>query len=315
MAPRVSQGRAYKDITFPQLRSFYETARLGSLSAAAASLGISQPTVSQQVHALERQFGDKLIEPFGRGSRLTEAGKLLADLITPAVLSVSQLKQQYRQACGALKPRLAIAAPPRVMVEDLPECVRAFTRRHPDVQLVLRECWREQIPAFVESGEVDLGFTGTHSTEDDKFWASSPWLQREPWYEVDTILITPKNHPLARRRTVRPRDLMGYTLVNGLDGIADQYARSILDKLGLLQNQANGVQANLAATIYRFVEMGFGIGLAGARPGNKVTAKVHVRDMSRHLGRQTVSLVRRRHASLSESALAFAETVKQHFRS
>src|SRR5262245_47737376 len=120
MAPRVAKGRAYKDITFQQLRSFYETARLGSLSAAAASLGMSQPTVSQQVHALERQFGDQLVEPFGRGSRLTEAGKLLAELIGPAVQSISSLKQAYFKAHGQLGQRLVVAASPRTITEDLP---------------------------------------------------------------------------------------------------------------------------------------------------------------------------------------------------
>ena len=102
MSQRRAKGRAYKDTTFQQLRSFYETARLGSLSAAAASLGMAQPTVSQQVHALERQLGDQLVEPFGRGSRLTEAGRLLAELIGPAVLSISSLKQAYHEARGQL---------------------------------------------------------------------------------------------------------------------------------------------------------------------------------------------------------------------
>jgi hypothetical protein len=66
----------------------------------------------------------------------------------------------------------------------------------------------------------------------------------------------------------------------------------------------------LAAAIYRFVELGFGIGLTGQRPGGPVPASVHVRDMSRHFGRQIVYLIRRRHEPLSEAALAFAETVR-----
>jgi DNA-binding transcriptional LysR family regulator len=310
MPPRVAKGRAYKDTTFQQLRSFYETARLGSLSAAAKSLGMAQPTVSQQVHALERQFGDKLIEQVGRGSRLTEPGKLLVELITPAVASISQLKQSYRHARGELRPKLIVATSPRTLVEDLPECVREFTQRHPRVQLVLREYRREQIPISVETGEVDLGFTGTHSTHDEDPWSYSPWLEYEPWFELDTILVTPKNHPLARKRTVRTQDLVGYPLLNSPEGIPDQYTRATLDKLGVFQDQQACIQATLAAAIYRFVEMGFGIGLTGRRRGRPVSAKVHVRDMSRYLGRQIVYLIRRRHTPLSEVALAFAQIVK-----
>jgi DNA-binding transcriptional LysR family regulator len=306
----VTKGRAYKDTTFQQLRSFFETARLGSLSAAAASLGMSQPTVSQQVHALERQFGDKLIEPFGRGMRLTEAGKLLAELVTPAVVSISNLKQAYRDARGELRPRLVVAASPRTLIEDLPECVRLFTRRYPRVHLVLREYRREQIPTAVERGDADLGLTGTHSTHDEDPWAYSPWLEYEPWFELDTILVTPRDHPLARKRTVTPRDLIGYPLLNSPEGIPDQYTRAILDKLGLFQGEEPCIQATLAAAIYRFVELGFGIGLTGRRAGAVVAAKVHVRDMSKYLGRQIVYLIRRRHAQQSEASRAFAEMVR-----
>ena len=228
---------------------------------------MSQPTVSQQVHALERQLGDQLIEPFGRGSRLTETGKLLVELISPAVLSISSLKQAYQQAVGELRPRLVVAASPRALVEDLPECVRAFVRRYPRVRLILREYRREQIPASVEAGEVDFGLTGTHSTHDEDPWSYSPWLECEPWYELDTILVTPKDHPLARKRTVRPRDLVGYPLVNSPEGIPDQITRATLDKLGVFREQTSCIQATLAAAIYRFVELGFGIGLTGRRPG------------------------------------------------
>ena len=56
-----SKSRRYKDTTFQQLRSFYETARLGSLSAAADQLDLSHPTVWAQVHALERDLGEALI--------------------------------------------------------------------------------------------------------------------------------------------------------------------------------------------------------------------------------------------------------------
>jgi DNA-binding transcriptional LysR family regulator len=306
----MAKGRAYKHTTFQQLRSFYETARLGSLSAAAASLGMSQPTVSQQVHALERQLGDQLIDQFGRGSRLTEPGKLLVELISPAVLSISSLKQAYQEARERLRPRLVVAASPRALVEDLPECVRDFTRRYPRVQLILREYRREQIPGAVEAGEVDFGLTGTHSTHDEDPWSYSSWLECEPWYELDTILVTPRNHPLARKRSVRPRDLVGYPLINSPEGIPDQVTRAALDKLEVFREQTSSIQATLAAAIYRFVEMGFGIGLTGRRPGTPAPPKVHVRDMSRYFGRQIVYLIRRRHAPLSETALAFAQTVK-----
>jgi hypothetical protein len=58
--PRPKKESAYTEITLQQLRSFCETARLGSFTAAAASLGLAHPTVWQQVHAVEREFGEQL---------------------------------------------------------------------------------------------------------------------------------------------------------------------------------------------------------------------------------------------------------------
>ena len=86
-------GRAYKEITLLQLRSFCETVRLGSLTAAADSLGLARPTVWEQVHALEHHLGMQLVEPHARGCQSTEAGRFLAEMAGPLVTGISSLKQ------------------------------------------------------------------------------------------------------------------------------------------------------------------------------------------------------------------------------
>ena len=136
------------------LRDFVEYWAAGRLLAQG-----EDPYDPALVHALERQFGDQLVEPFGRGSGLTEAGKLLAELIGPAVLSISSLKQAYHEARGRLRPRLTVAVTPRVLIEDLPECVRAFTERYPRVHLTIREYRRDQIPAASAGPCPPLGYT------------------------------------------------------------------------------------------------------------------------------------------------------------
>src|SRR5579884_4013905 len=76
MATDSVKGHSYKDLTFQQLRSFCETVRLGGFAAAARALDLARPTVWQQVHALERRYGIKLVEPYARGCKLTEAGRI-----------------------------------------------------------------------------------------------------------------------------------------------------------------------------------------------------------------------------------------------
>src|SRR5438105_2109051 len=126
---------AYKEIRLQQLRSFCETARLGSLTAAAASLGLSQPTVCEQVHALERAVDAKLIERQAHGCRLTDAGRIVAELAAPLVTSMSSLERTIREALGRVETTLTIAATQRILVEDLPAAISDFERRSPKVRL------------------------------------------------------------------------------------------------------------------------------------------------------------------------------------
>jgi DNA-binding transcriptional LysR family regulator len=126
-----AKSRAYKDTTAQQLRSFHETARLGSFTAAATALGLANPTVWQQVRALERDLAVRLLEPVGRGCRLTEDGKLLAELVGPLVSSITTLKRRFHEARGRQTTRLVVATTPRIFAEDLPDAVLEFRRRFP----------------------------------------------------------------------------------------------------------------------------------------------------------------------------------------
>src|SRR5262245_17324362 len=145
-----TKSRAYKDTTAQQLRSFHETARLGSFSAAADALGLANPTVWQQVRALERELGTCLLEPQGRGCRLTDDGALLAELVGPLVSGIASLKRRFLEARGHQTTRLVVATTPRILAEDLPECVVEFRRRYPQVSLTLKEMWDEEVHDSVE---------------------------------------------------------------------------------------------------------------------------------------------------------------------
>ena len=109
--------RAYKEITLQQLRSFCETVRLGSLTAAADSLGIARPTVWKQVHALEDYLGMQLVEPHARGCQPTDAGLLLADLVIPLVTGIGSLRQALQSGGQVHDTQLTVAASSRLLVE------------------------------------------------------------------------------------------------------------------------------------------------------------------------------------------------------
>lgn len=301
---RVTQRR-YKELRFQQLRSFAETARLGSLAAAAAALGVAQPTVWAQVHALERSLHTQLIEPHGRGCRLTEAGKLLAELSGPLVSGIDSLPRTFQEQKGQVEARLTVAAPQRILVEDLPEAIAEFERRHPQVRLNLLERMSGTVAAAVETGAADLGV----STEQEAGEAT-PWLLYEAGYELDVLLIVPRAHALAKRSRIGLQDLRGFPLVNAANGFPRPEMAATLRKLGAFEAQPRKVEAVNTPVIRRYVEMGFGIGLIVGRLGRVRSPALREHSMNRHFGAVEVSLIWRKGAIQQPHARAFADTIK-----
>jgi DNA-binding transcriptional LysR family regulator len=174
MSSRVQSIRAYKDITLQQLRSFCETVRMGSLTAAADALGLARPTVWKQVHALERHLGMQLLEPHARGCRPTEMGSALAKMASPMVTGIGSLKGALEATLTTIDSHVRLAATPRLFIDDLPPCVREFERQFPDARLTLNEMNVDQVAAAVTSELADLGLAASGAVDDHT------WLLYEP---------------------------------------------------------------------------------------------------------------------------------------
>jgi len=255
----------YKDISYSQLRSYCETARLGSMSAAARSLQVSHPTIWKQIRALERLLGQTLVESDGRRSSLTDAGRLLADLAYPVVKEFESLQDRFQEACGASPKRLSVAAPPRSYTDDLMPVIEEFRQSHPDVSLIMREAFEHQGNEMLESGEADLVIG------DSKCCQAAGDLAVEQMYDIEPMVIMPVGHPLARKKRILPADLAKYPVLNRLDGYPDDEGRAILERAGVFNHPDRGFDLVLAASIRSCVKQGYGIGLVGRVHSNSPT--------------------------------------------
>jgi DNA-binding transcriptional LysR family regulator len=317
MAGDSIKGPSYKDLTFQQLRSFCETVRLGGFAAAARALDLARPTVWQQVHALERRYGVKLVEPYARGCKLTEAGRMLAGFAAQLVAGVESLDETFQTALAKTTRRLVVASTPRIIVEDLPNCVRAFERRWPEVQLTLKELRIEEVAAAVESGQADIGLgvvldpdiPYTTSGPADELRRTTPWLVYEPVYQLERILIMPLDHPLAKLRTIRLRDLRNYPLVNAPSSFSDEIVRLALERIGAFVRPRR-VEVFYAAAVKRYVEMGYGLGLVLRVPSRPSDPRFHERSMRRDFDPITVYAAWKRGALQSPEQRDFVEQVK-----
>ncbi len=239
------------------------------------------------------------------------AGQRLVDLAAPIVAGADALKRSLHEAENTREIKLTIAATERTLADDLGETVVEFTRRHPQIRLSLLELTVDRVAASVESGEADLGLLPDFRTE-----PTSPWLKFDTAYELDLVLVTPADHPLARKRVVQPADLLGYPLINAERSrqIPDPAISAALEKLGVFQTQARQVEAGYSSVIRRYVMMGFGIGLVVALPNHPPLAGLHERSMSRFFGRIVMKLVRRRSVTQQMPMQLFADTLFDKLR-
>ncbi|MDX1626332.1 MAG: LysR family transcriptional regulator, partial [Wenzhouxiangellaceae bacterium] len=120
----------YKGNLLKHLRAFCQTARSGSVSAAADALYLSQPSISQQVRALEDGLGHKLFERQGPKMRLTPAGRTLLELARPLVDRLDALPDEFARAYGRLDSgEIRIAAGESTILHLLPALLQRFRQR------------------------------------------------------------------------------------------------------------------------------------------------------------------------------------------
>ncbi len=282
MPSRTRSSHAYKEITLQQLRSFVETARRGSLAAAAAALGLTHPTVWAQVHALEKVLGTRLVRAGVRGTTLTVAGRDLLPLVEPLVNGAARLRERF--AATTRTAKLTVAATPRVMTDDLPGVIRRFTA----ADLTLVEMTGPDAFAAVAAGRADaaLAFRPHPPVPDQP-------LEFRPAYELATLLICPLRHRLARRKSLALADLAGEVLVNDPASFPDPLLPARLADLGLFGPARLRVSAQFASTCRAYVRGGFGLAITFANRAAPPDPTVVERDLSDVFGRATISLAAR----------------------
>jgi len=305
-----SRTPTYKDLTLHQLRSLCETAHAGSFAAAATALEVSHPTVWKQVHALEKEFGVQLVETHRRGCQLTGAGRLLVEMAGPSVESILTLRERFLVALQQAGTHLTVALTPRTLVEDLASFIVKFRSQSPDTRFTFHELSNQEVAVAVQERRADFGFSPTVLTEDQQ-----RLLTAEPIYYLEVRLLAPKDHPLARRRRIHPRDLRAYPLVNGPSAFASANIRTVLERYGAYQPEKCLAQVDYVASIRRFVELGFGIGLISVVPTAAYDSHLHECSLSGHFGHVPINLIQRRGAFLPAPAEAFIKMVQQELGS
>jgi molybdate transport repressor ModE-like protein len=160
-----------------RMRLLVEIERQGSVSAAAAAIGIGQPSASQHVRLLETAAGQRLVERTGRGSRLTDAGQVLAARAAQALASLGAAEEELGAIAGLQTGTIHLGASTAPGVYLLPDTLGCFRRSYPGVTVEVEVAASNEILKRLLAGRVQLALVG--ATRADERIELEPFLEDE----------------------------------------------------------------------------------------------------------------------------------------
>lgn len=181
------------------LKYFVAVAEELHFGRAAKKLHIAQPPLSQQIKNLEDELGVKLFDRARRTIQLTDAGLYFLKEARQLLLHVEQAAETARRIYQGKAGRLIVGFVGSVIHTFLPEGLRLFRQRFPDVELVLQELNTAEQIKSLHAGRIDVGFL--YIDVQDSLLASRQ-LARAP-----LMVVLPEKHPLSGRKSLHIREL------------------------------------------------------------------------------------------------------------
>jgi DNA-binding transcriptional LysR family regulator len=197
-------------IELRHLRYFIAVADAGTMTRAAARLGIAQPPLSQQIQALEKQVGVRLLQRLPRGVELTEAGRVFRDEARAALAQVEHAIDSAQRTARGEQGQLAVGFTSSAAFHPfIPAVVRAFRLQSPNVDLMLEESSTGELINALQAGHLDVVFIRVPS-------GNTTDLRIEALLDERMVVALPVQHRLLRggkRKTIALAELATETFI------------------------------------------------------------------------------------------------------
>jgi DNA-binding transcriptional LysR family regulator len=295
----------YKQNRLQQLRGFCAVVELNSVSKAAARMNLTQPTVSLQVQALERELRATLFERRGPKLALTPEGEVLFELARPLVEGLSGLDRDFEARRNKVeRGHLSIAAGESTIQYVLPSTVQRFASKHPGISLALNNVTGVDGLQQLRERRVDFCVGPLLDTPPD--------LEFEPIVSFDPVLITSRRHPLSKHRHVTLKQISQYPLILPPRHLSTWRQ---VELVFLQQHLPYEVRLEMGGweVIKRYVELGLGISIVMSvcLTGND---RLRVVPVKKYFPKRVYGIVRLKGRPLSPQARQFIETFRGFYQ-
>lgn len=235
-----------------QLEYFCAVARTGSFTKAAEDLGITQPSLSEQIARLEQGLGAALFERLNRRVELTPVGEAILGKARALLEDAAALPDYFERAREGVRGPLRVGAIPTILPYFLAPLLRGFTDRYRDVDLHVREGTTAELVAQVLDGMIDVAVLSLPVAQAGVVMKE---LFRDPLY-----LAVPEDHPLAAAEKVQLRRVSQEKLVILKDGhcLRDE-TLAVCDRARA--RFAGHFEADQFLTIFELIRAGFGVSI------------------------------------------------------
>jgi DNA-binding transcriptional LysR family regulator len=293
-------------LSLTQLRYLVAVARHGSVTGAARTLNISQPSISVAIDAIEKDFGQKLfVRQRGSGVSLTSFGRV-AVAKAKQVLAATDELMSLGSGNSAVGGELVLGCFEDLAPYFAPGLIRAFSERHPDVAVIVRDETFETLGRRVADAAIDLGLSYDLGLPSH--------FARILLHELRPHALLPAGHALVDHPEVSLADLAAYPLIT-----TDQ-PQSWQHMLDLFRSRGLSPVADRATSSFELqrsmVANGFGVAVSYTRPhGDRSYDGLPLicKPLSDPLPMQRIILTYDTHQRISNAALAFVETAKAWF--
>jgi DNA-binding transcriptional LysR family regulator len=301
-----SHPKPVDQLAVQQLRSFCGVCERRSYAAAARELGLSVPTIWEQVRTLEKRTGTTLFVRRGKRIEPTPAAEVLRHSLQSLLTGLDSTFELLREEGGDYPQKLTLVTGARMMLEDLGKPLKQFRDQYPHVCLRLMHDQALAVEQRIMSGEADLALT---LEPGPGLVGRGVCSQRA--YPIDYLAVLPRRHPLARKAAASLTELVRYPMIVGHSGT---YGRQLLDQAlhheGLLEQMRVVAETDTSAFTIACVRAGMGIGIIAGRSRGILLRDLVTRPLTRQLGQAWIAFVWKRGRRLTTAVQTLMQLVR-----
>ncbi|WP_406463042.1 LysR substrate-binding domain-containing protein [Streptomyces sp. NBC_01622] len=272
---------------FQQLQYFVAVAETRHFTRAADLVHVAQPSLSQQIKALERELGADLFLRARGNITLTDAGEALLPLARRILADADTARHEVLELVQLRSGRVRLGATPSLCTGLLPDVLRAFHDRYPGIRLLIEEGGSHDLVRELARGALDLALVVLPLP------TPSPALTTVELLREDLVVVSSPEAPApGRGRTVRISDLEGERLVMFRHGYD-------LRELTVAACRAEGFEPDFAVeggemdAVLGFVRAGLGVAVVPRMVATKSGRGLRVTPLARPGLHRTIALAHR----------------------